>query len=83
MEIRPWTPMGILPFILGQLESIPGTFVQEYLLPVFHEPVQDPRQLGSAGDDSGINYEWVSGYTYPATSGDARKDITATTPLAT
>lgn len=28
---------------------------------------------GSLGDDSGINYEWVSGYTYPATSGDAEK----------
>ena len=28
---------------------------------------------GEMGDDSGANYDWVAGYTYPATSGNSEK----------
>ena len=28
---------------------------------------------GSLGDDSGLNYEWISGYIYPATGNNAEK----------
>ncbi|MCI1639718.1 MAG: TonB-dependent receptor [Bacteroidales bacterium] len=28
---------------------------------------------GTLGDDSGLNYEWVNGYTYPASSGGSEK----------
>ena len=28
---------------------------------------------GSLGDDSGLNYEWISGYVYPATGTDGEK----------
>ena len=28
---------------------------------------------GSLGDDSGLNYEWLSGYVYPATGSDGEK----------
>ena len=42
-KFAPGHQWGFFP--LGRLESLPGTLVQEYLLPVIHQPVQDPRQL--------------------------------------